>query len=52
MDERTTQGLNAHHADMQIAAIALEHGFTVVTRNTKDFSPIAGLNLFNPFTVS
>lgn len=34
--------------DMLIAATALVHGFTLVTRNTKDFT-IPGLTLFNPW---
>lgn len=49
VNERTIQGLNAHHADAQIASIAMEHGLILVTRNIKDFSHIAGLNVFNPF---
>jgi predicted nucleic acid-binding protein len=35
-------------ADLQIAATALEHGLTVVTRNTSDFEP-AGVATLNPF---
>jgi hypothetical protein len=31
-----------------IAATALVHGLTVVTRNTKDFKPV-GVELLNPF---
>lgn len=34
--------------DAMIAATALEHGFTVVTRNTQDFIG-AGLQLVNPW---
>jgi predicted nucleic acid-binding protein len=34
--------------DKQIAAIALVHDMTVVTRNTKDFEGM-GLSLINPF---
>ena len=34
--------------DKQIAAIALVHDLTVVTRNTKDFEGM-GLSLINPF---
>lgn len=40
---------NPQHAlDKQIAAIALLHDLTVVTRNTADFSP-TGVRLNNPF---
>lgn len=38
-----------HLVDRQIAAIALIHDMTVVTRNTADFSG-TGVGLFNPFT--
>jgi len=31
--------------DLQIAAIALCHGFTLVTHNTREFSRVANLNL-------
>lgn len=34
--------------DSQIAAIALVHGLTLVTRNVKDFA-FAGLSVFNPW---
>lgn len=37
--------------DAMIAATALEHGLTVVTRNVVDFSRI-GVRLFNPWTDS
>ncbi len=36
--------------DAMIAAVALEHSFAVVTRNTKDFEG-AGLALINPWLV-
>ena len=40
---------NPHNAlDKQIAAIALLHDLTVVTRNTADFSG-CGVRLLNPF---
>jgi toxin FitB len=32
-----------------VAATALVHGLTVVTRHTKDFKPF-GVDLLNPFT--
>ncbi|SFR58693.1 type II toxin-antitoxin system VapC family toxin [Thiomicrospira sp. ALE5] len=35
--------------DAQIAAIALTHQFTLVTRNTKDFESIAKLHIVNPW---
>jgi tRNA(fMet)-specific endonuclease VapC len=35
--------------DGQIAAIAMSHGLTLVTRNTKDFANIQGLRLENWF---
>jgi predicted nucleic acid-binding protein len=38
-------------ADLQIAATALEHGLTVVTRNTADFKP-TGVDVVNPFTTN
>lgn len=36
-------------ADGQIAAIAISHGLTLVTRNTKDFAAIPNLQLANWF---
>lgn len=37
-----------HLEDALIAATALLHGLTVVTRNTRDFTPF-GVDLLNPF---
>jgi predicted nucleic acid-binding protein len=34
--------------DAIIAATALVHGLTIISRNTKDFQAIAGLNCLNP----
>jgi toxin FitB len=39
---------NAKFADSQIAATALAHGLTLVTRNVRDFA-FAGLPVFNPW---
>ncbi len=41
---------NQHPVDRQIAAIALLHGLTVVTRNVADFKD-TGVQLHNPFKV-
>lgn len=35
--------------DAIIAATALVHGFTILSRNTKDFQNIAGLDCVNPY---
>jgi toxin FitB len=40
---------NAKFADSQIAATALVHGLTLVTRNVRGFT-FAGLPVFNPWT--
>lgn len=49
---RRKQGLANTVEDAQIAAIALTHQFTLVTRNTKDFESIPGLELINPWNKS
>ena len=43
------QQLGHTNADLLIAATALEHGLTVVTRNTRHFEP-TGAQVINPFT--
>ncbi len=35
--------------DAAIAATAIVHNLTIITRNTSDFDSIAGLNYINPF---
>ena len=35
--------------DAVIAATALRYGYTLVTRNVKDFKDIEGLEIYNPF---
>ena len=45
---RLSGDLGHQRADLIIAATALEHGLTVVTRNIKHFEP-TGVPLFNPF---
>ena len=45
---RLSGDLGHESADFIIAATALEHGLTVVSRNTRHFEP-AGVQVFNPF---
>ena len=45
---RLAAALGYESADLLIAATALEHGLTVVTRNTRHFEP-AAVPVFNPF---
>jgi len=42
---------NIKLGDSIIAATAICHGFTLVTRNTKDFAKIDGLKMYNPFEI-
>jgi predicted nucleic acid-binding protein len=37
--------LGIKHMDLRIAAITLEHGGTLITRNTTDFRPIPDLKI-------
>ena len=46
--QRQLMGRPIHVPDAQIAATALEHGLTVVTRNVKDFEGV-GATLINPW---
>jgi toxin FitB len=46
--ERQLQGTPLNTADGLIAATALEHGLTMVTRNVKDFGGL-GVDIFNPW---
>ena len=46
---RKKLGLPISYADAQIAAITLQHGFKLATRNTVDFQSIDGLALINPW---
>ncbi len=48
---RTRIGLPVSTEDAQIAAIALNHGLRLATRNVKDFVEIAGLSLMNPWEI-
>jgi toxin FitB len=45
---RLSAQLGHHGADLQIAATALEHGLTVVTRNISHFAP-TGITVVDPF---
>ena len=47
---RERSGQTLPFVDGQIAAIAMARGLTLVTRNTRDFSCIAGLRVDNWFT--
>lgn len=46
---RTRSGRPVSTEDAQIAAIALTHDLLLLTRNTRDFAHIAGLDLINPW---
>lgn len=50
--DRKNAGLPISTEDAQIAAIALSHKLALVTRNTKDFSDIRGLQVINPWSYS
>ena len=44
-----SEGRPLPFVDGQIAAIAMAHGLTLITRNTQDFDPIEGLRVENWF---
>jgi len=46
--QRQRMGRSLNVPDGQIAATALEHGLTMVTRNTEDFDHL-GLTIINPW---
>jgi toxin FitB len=46
--QRQRAGRPIGHADAQIAALALVHEATLVTRNVADFAGIQGLSVLNP----
>ncbi len=48
--ERQLRGLTLNAPDGLIAATALEHGLTVVTRNVKDFAGL-GVAVLNPWDI-
>lgn len=39
-------------ADAVIAATALVHGLTLITRNAQDFKHVTGLHLIDPFAIT
>ena len=40
-------GLGCREPDLRIASIAIQHGFTLVTGNSRHFTPIPGLQVEN-----
>lgn len=50
--QRQRLGRPIAHADAQIAALAMAHHATLVTRNTADFDGIPGLALVNPWVLA
>lgn len=45
MEELRAQGVRIGTLDLRIAATALVHDLTLVTRNTKDFARVPGVRL-------
>lgn len=48
--QRQLMGRPLHVPDAQIAATALEHGLTLVTRNVRDFEGV-GVTVLNPWSL-
>jgi predicted nucleic acid-binding protein len=48
--ELPNEALDKNHADVLLAATAIAKGMTVLTKNTKHFCPVPGLNFHNPCT--
>ncbi len=46
---RVRRGAPISHEDAQIAAIARSHGFSLATRNLRDFAHIEALELLDPW---
>ena len=49
---RTRIGRPISTEDAQIAAIALDHGMALATRNVRGFEEIAGITLFSPWATA
>ena len=49
IEEGRKKGYTFSHPDVLIAATAVHHGLTVVSRNTREFAA-AGARVFNPWT--
>ncbi len=49
IQQRSQQGRPIDFLDAQIAAIALQYDFQLITRNIKNFEQINGLELLNPW---
>ena len=49
MDHGRRHNRTYSQPDLFLAATALEHDLTLVTRNTRDFAGIAGIQLLNPW---
>ena len=49
IEEGRKRGRTYSQPDLLLAATAIEHDLTLVTRNTRDFVGIEGLKLYNPW---